>query len=278
MRVKKQKRHRKIVRFYSACFGSGSRSRSSATGPSSTTSSPTVSPGRRPLSHLLSARALLFTTACAVAELKTLGNPYSASLSAAHQLVTARCDHEKRVSAAACIESVVAGGNSEHFFVATQDGELRRKFREVPGVPVIYGLRNTLFLEQPSMQQREFVKSTEEKRLHMSESEYQKLHKIKSKDRIDSADLSSDHEESEKEVNITHASRNNGKRRMLGVSDKSKFKRKRAKGPNPLSCKKKKTKDDSSGAQNHVKDGEAGRKRKRSRKPKKLQTDSKPET
>lgn len=32
-----------------------------------------------------------------------------------------------------CIESVIAEGNPEHFFVATQDSGLRRKLYEVRG-------------------------------------------------------------------------------------------------------------------------------------------------
>ncbi|KAG8099983.1 hypothetical protein GUJ93_ZPchr0013g37620 [Zizania palustris] len=57
--------------------------------------------------------------------------------------------------------------NPDHFFVATQDADIRAKLREVPRVPVIYGLKNSLFIEQPSMQQRKFTQLDEEKRLHM---------------------------------------------------------------------------------------------------------------
>lgn len=42
-----------------------------------------------------------------------------------------RCEHEKRKSAVACMSEVIGENNSEHFFVATQDAELRKKFKEV---------------------------------------------------------------------------------------------------------------------------------------------------
>lgn len=42
-----------------------------------------------------------------------------------------RCDHEKRKSAVCCMIDVIGENNSEHFFVATQDAELRKKFQEV---------------------------------------------------------------------------------------------------------------------------------------------------
>lgn len=41
----------------------------------------------------------------------------------------------------------------------------------------MFGLRNALFLEQLSAFQREFVKASEEERLHMTDSEYNLLQK-----------------------------------------------------------------------------------------------------
>ncbi|KAJ8470478.1 hypothetical protein OPV22_024821 [Ensete ventricosum] len=220
MRVKKQKRHRKAVRFYSACFGFREPYKVLCDGTFiHHLLHHRLTPADDVISHLLGARALLFTTRCIIGELRSLGESHSEALEAAQQLITARCDHEKRIGASACVESVIGATNSEHFFVATQDADMRKKFREVPGVPVIYGLRNSLFIEQPSTQQREYARSTEEKRLHMV---------------TEGTQLT-------KNISTT--------KRMLGVAEKSKFKRKRAKGPNPLSCKKKK-KNDTSAPQN----------------------------
>ena len=42
-----------------------------------------------------------------------------------------RCDHENRVSAEKCVDSIIGGSNTEHFFVATQDADIGKKFREV---------------------------------------------------------------------------------------------------------------------------------------------------
>lgn len=94
---------------------------------------------------------------------------------------------------------------------------------QVPGVPVIYGLRNSLFIEQPSAQQRQYAKSTEEKRLHMGESEYLKLYKSDLKGVItnDSTNRLTEGTQLTRNISTT--------KRMLGVAEKSKFKRKRAK-------------------------------------------------
>ena len=45
---------------------------------------------------------------------------------------------------------------------------------------MIYGLKNSLFIEQPSVQQRKFAQLDEEKRIHMEKSEFKKLLKAPS--------------------------------------------------------------------------------------------------
>lgn len=42
-----------------------------------------------------------------------------------------RCDHDKRKSAVDCITEIIGENNADHFFVATQDADLRKKFQEV---------------------------------------------------------------------------------------------------------------------------------------------------
>lgn len=95
MRVKKQKRHRKIVRFYTACYGFRQ--------PYKVLCDVTfvhhlvtnrITPADKALSNILGAPVTLFTTKCAVAELKmhgpSLGPSHSESLEAANSLITAR--------------------------------------------------------------------------------------------------------------------------------------------------------------------------------------------
>ncbi|XP_077214230.1 PIN domain-like family protein [Tasmannia lanceolata] len=238
MRVKKQKRHRKSVRFYTSCFGFREPFKVLCDG--TFISHLVLNNPNTPHTHyqsllanLLGAPTKLFTTRCILAELKSLGDSYSESFRAARNLFTARCDHERRKSAAGCIEDIIKENNSEHFFLATQDVDLRNKFQEIPGVPLIYGLRNSLFLAPPSHFQRQFVKSTEEARLHMSELEYKMLSKREKKN-TPSIQLASDSpgadevlmNEGVKEHAVTNI---DNTRRMLGVAEKSKFKRKKAK-------------------------------------------------
>ncbi|CAA0827654.1 PIN domain-like family protein [Striga hermonthica] len=232
MRVKKQKRHRRAVRFYTACFGFREPFKILCDGTFvHHLLANRITPADTALANTLGAAVKLFTTRCVLAELRSLGKSYSDSLNAARNLMTARCDHEKRKSAVACMTQVIGEKNLEHFFVATQDAELRKKFQEIPGVPVIYGLRNALFLERPSTFQHEFAKASEEERSHMTDLEYKMLKLKKRKVATDEVGCSSDANEDLKEIT----------RKTIDTRDKVQFKRKRAKGPNPLSCKKKKT-------------------------------------
>ncbi|XWS43937.1 hypothetical protein CRYUN_Cryun15aG0001200 [Craigia yunnanensis] len=246
MRFKKQKRHRKTVRFFSVCFGFRQPFKVCCDGIFiQHLLHNDLTPADKALSNSLSASVKLFTTSCILAELKKLGASQSASFQAARKLPIARCDHEKRVSADACIV-------------------------EVSNVPLIFGLRNALFLEPPSKFQREFVKSSEEKRIHMTEKEYKVL-----EERTSSISANADTGDSSDEEGLgrhnpglhPHNTRNySGKERDL--KDRVRFKRKKAKGPNPLSVKKKKSHENPNlASEKEVKggDGNAQSKRKRKR-------------
>ncbi|KAK6912900.1 rRNA-processing protein Fcf1/Utp23 [Dillenia turbinata] len=247
MRLKKQKRHHRIVRFYVTCYDfhkpfkvlcDGTFVRHLLVN--------RITPADTALSNLLSvggnAGAKLFTTRCVLAELKSLGDSYSESLEAAHNLMIARCDHTSRKSAVACIMEIVGENNPEHFFVATQDTELRKKFYEIPGVPLIFGLRNSLLLEPPSLFQRHFAKSVEEKRLHMTDLEYKMLRKRAEKmlDKEDNVTSDADEELGDQMPASENLSKTSSSHKTGDMKDRPQFKRKKAKGPNPLSCKKKK--------------------------------------
>ncbi|KAM2022285.1 hypothetical protein ACFX16_044208 [Malus domestica] len=221
MRVKRQKPHRKSVRFYTACYGFRQPYRvlCNVTFVHHLITN-LITPADKAISNVLGAPVLLFTTKCAIAKLKQhglmLGPSYSQSLEAANSLITARCDHESHVSAEDCILDVVGQSNSEHFLVATQHVDLHRKLLKTPGVPAIYALRTALLFESPSDDQHQFVKTSKEQRLHMTNLEYKLLKKQK---------------------NISNSLKINDPP-GLGVKDKVQFKRKRAKVlPNSfLSC------------------------------------------
>lgn len=280
MRVKRQKRHRKIVRFYTACFGFRQPYKVLCDGTFvHHLIENRITPADNALSNALAAPVKLFTTKCVIDELKRLGQSHSEAVEAARKVAIARCEHEKLKSADACLMEVVGEKNPEHFFVATQDVDLRKKLQEVPGIPLIFGLRNSLLLEPPSSFQRQFVKTSEEARSRMTESEFKKLKKstkniLETKEIGDSSNKNEELENQKLEMQTdkkTHYAR-----KGMGVKDRPQFKRKRAKAPNPLSCKKKKSHENPNTASGKEgKDGNTtlrsrNRKRKRSHEAKNL--------
>ncbi|KAJ4842478.1 hypothetical protein Tsubulata_001835 [Turnera subulata] len=280
MRVKKQKRHRRAVRFYTVCHGFRQPFKVLCDGTFvHHLIANRIAPADTALSNILGAPVKLFTTRCVLEELKRLGKSYTESLEAAQQLMVARCDHEKLKTADACISEIIGEKNQEHFFVATQDTDLRKKLQELPAVPLVFGLRNALFLEPPSKFQRQFAKSSEEQRLHMTDLEKQLLRK-RTNNPVEDQEPEDPSQENapsgDENENLQPQPRKHPVRKSLGVKDRPQFKRKKAKNPNPLSIKKKKNRQTSQTASKE--DKGAGddtarsrtRKRKRSRKSKKL--------
>ncbi|KAI8029116.1 rRNA-processing protein utp23 [Camellia lanceoleosa] len=204
MRLKKHKRHRKVVRFYTACFGF-----------------------REPFKVLCDGT---FVHHLHVNSITPANTALSSILGATVKIFTTRCDHEKRKSAVACIMEIIGEDNPEHFFVATQDADLRKNLQEVPGVPVIFGLRNALLLEPPSAFQHQFAKSTEEERSHMTEFEAKML-RMKKKNMLamEEARKSSDVNGSEGDLGTLAVMKTNSGKNGTEVKDKVQFKRKKAK-------------------------------------------------
>ncbi|KAJ1267179.1 hypothetical protein BS78_07G036600 [Paspalum vaginatum] len=270
MRLKKRSKHRKTVKFYATCFGFREPYKVLVDGTFVHHHlTQRLLPADDALRDLLSASRMpaLFTSKCVLAELRRLGKAHAESFDAAQMLTTTKCEHDKVVSAVNCFISLIGDKNPEHFFVATQDADLREKLREIPGVPVIYGLKNSLFIEQPSVHQRKFAQLDEEKRLNMDVSEYKMLLKAASEGKLDASEQGCGGEQHERPTSSLV-------KNALGVADKSKFKRNRAKGPNPLSCKKKKPKPQSA-TQNQGATYDGNVKRKRVRKRKRDKKDNK---
>jgi U3 small nucleolar RNA-associated protein 23 len=150
-----------------------------------------------------------------------------------------KCNHDgEGTSAAQCLASLVGDSNPDHFLVATQDRDLQRQVGAVPGGGAIYASANGVHLDPPSEAQAEHARQREARRLA---------------------------------TEVAGGAAGEGER--LPGHAREQFKRKKAKGPNPLSVlpKKKNRKammvdgggqgDKPAGAE----DDAGGRKRKRQR-------------
>lgn len=163
------------------------------------------------LKRTLQADVKVMITQCCIQALYETRNEGAIDL--AKQFERRRCNHSFKdpKSPAECIESVVNvnGANKHRYVVASQDIDLRRKLRTVPGVPLIHLTRSVMIMEPLSTASAKASRMTEE----------QKLYKGLNDPNIEKAETIS--KGSEKE--------STPKKRKAGP-----------KAPNPLSMKKKK--------------------------------------
>ena len=132
---------------------------------------------------------------------------------ATKMLAIHHCGHDTATPSSDCLlQQVSTDNNASHFFVATQDRTLQRKVSNVPGGAVLFATVNGIQMEMPSeKQKKQMMKTAEERQLHMGEMERRML------------------QNGGQGGHGGHEARDGGVRR------------KKAKGPNPLSMKKKKT-------------------------------------
>ncbi|XP_028398336.1 rRNA-processing protein UTP23 homolog [Dendronephthya gigantea] len=162
------------------------------------------------LPKYLDADIQLLTTECVLHELESLGGALYGALVIAKRFKTRKCSHREHVPATECVAHLVGDKNEKRYFVATQDKHLRNRFRKIPGVPLLYINYNCIVMEKPSFACTKKATEVERARTEPTEHERGILERLKTND--------------EPEI--------------------KKRKRKRAKGPNPLSCKRKKISQD----------------------------------
>lgn len=148
-----------------------------------------------------------------------------------------KCNHREAIAPADCIQSIVDinGENRHRYVVATQDLDLRRKLRQVPGVPLVYMNRSVMVMEPLSDASTKFSEEWENKKLTGGLNDL-KAGKIVEKNEEDGGD---------------------------GAPAKKKRKGP-PKGPNPLSVKKKKKEEPATGG--NKEDGEKKNRRRRKHK------------
>lgn len=139
-----------------------------------------------------------------------IGNSLYGTMLVIKQFPIHKCGHEKNpISANECLFSLIQR-KEEHYFLATQDQDLTEKTRLLAYVPILFIKMNAIILEQPATEARDKAIESQQRFHQVDSHQFQTLKKLK---KIESLD---------KPANI-------------------KRKRKGPKGPNPLSCKKKKT-------------------------------------
>mmetsp|Transcript_10658 Transcript_10658/g.65738 ORF Transcript_10658/g.65738 Transcript_10658/m.65738 type:complete len:250 (-) Transcript_10658:721-1470(-) len=155
MKVKRAKQVRRHVRFYRVCHGFREPYKVVMDGNFLHACIEAKLGGPRDtIPKLLCGHAKIFSTKCALHELKSMGDPFAGTYLAARRFDCVRCGHENSVSAADCLKSLVEKGNHEHFFVATQDRKLQTELQSIPGVAILRAIPQGVTIEPPSKAQQ----------------------------------------------------------------------------------------------------------------------------
>ena len=164
------------------------------------------------LSKLLAGRVTPMVTECIMSYLRKNGRTNTQSLLMGKCCYRLKCghDHKKPLTPSDCIISQLEKDNPRHFFIASQDDEVKTLARKIPGTPVMSIHGNLLMLESPSEESRITAEHRDIKR---------RLPKLWEEKVLEQS--SSEDEE--------------------GCTEKP-IKKKKKKGRNPLSCKAKKRK------------------------------------
>ncbi|CAK7890709.1 rRNA-processing protein Utp23p [[Candida] anglica] len=153
-------------------------------------------------------------TQCCMQALYSSGNQEAISIAKGFE--RRRCNHQPSSpeEPAACIESIVAidGENKHRYIVASQEHELRKTLRKIPGVPLIFMNRSVMVMEPLSYASAKFSENFESKKLTQGLNNTKKV-----KPNNQSID-----------------------KPLIQVTTEGAKKRKGPKAPNPLSMKKKK--------------------------------------
>lgn len=168
------------------------------------------------LPRYLSGECKLLTTACVVEETKKLGKPLHGAYLILSQYPVHNCGHEKPISASKCLSSfIIDSKNKDHYLVATQDHQLRLKLSKSTVCPLIKLANNALVMEKP----------TQKTQGRIERKHYFLANKISNDERKNLSKLKREEKVVEKRMHFGPVQ-----------------KKRKAKGPNPLSCKKKKIK------------------------------------
>ncbi|CAA21426.1 rRNA processing protein Utp23 [Schizosaccharomyces pombe] len=172
-------------------------------------------------------------TQCCIRQLYSKSDELKQEIRIAKSFERRRCGHiDEALSPSECIQSVVNinGRNKHRYVVATQDPELRQALRSVPGVPLIYMKRSVVILEPAS--RATLLEKHNKESVQMGMSKEEKL--LLSGKKRSANELAIDDQDTKESTDLA------------GTEDsapKANKKRKGPKGPNPLSIKKRSSKN-----------------------------------
>ena len=178
------------------------------------------------LEKLLDSKVILTIPSCIFTEVQSLESKIPGLLKLLSQYKIQQCPHGL-LSPTNCIRDYIGNKNQSKYFVATQDNFLRIQLRNIQGVPLIFFEQNMLLMDKPS---RVSIEASE-RRENLKEDPQKKEKKILGEKKEEIKDfLIEEFKESKYYKRKQEEFKLN---KLMGNI------RKKAKGPNPLSVKKK---------------------------------------
>ena len=175
---------------------------------------------REQLPKVLGGNCKELVTPCVLEELRSLGETFRGALMIAKRFEVRSCGHQDHLKVAhECLASLVEQNNNpNHYIVATQDVQLRKRLRHYPAIPLLYVHYNVMIMEPPGGASKDAARLIDQTKLTPKEHERRFI----------------EHLRNQEIKNMPEAS---------APISKRKFTRKRkAKAPNPLSVLKKRKK------------------------------------
>ena len=178
------------------------------------------------LEKLLGEKVNLIIPSCIFKEVQSIESKIPGLLKLLSQYKIEECKHGL-LSPTNCIRDYIGNKNQFKYFVATQDNFLRVQLRKIPGVPLIFFEQNMLLMDKPSKISIE----SSERRENLKEDPQKKEKKLLNEKKEEIRDfLVAEFKESKYYKRKQEEYKLN---KLMGNI------RKKAKGPNPLSVKKK---------------------------------------
>jgi len=179
MRVTRQKRYRRSLKFFRLNFGFQEPYKVLIDGTFTVNALREKIPVKEMLPKMLGGRVTPCTTGCVLAELRSLKDKGMHGAVIAKSYYRVKCAHTEPVSASQCVREQIGPDNVRKFIVATQDMGLTKQLRRVAGVPLIRMTQQVPFLEMPSNSSRDAGEADEKKRQDVASWETSRLPALK---------------------------------------------------------------------------------------------------
>jgi U3 small nucleolar RNA-associated protein 23 len=120
----------------------------------------------------------MMITQCCIHELYLRGKSHQPVVDLAKSFERRKCNHKEAIPGNECIASLVGETNKHRYVIATQSHPLRVSLRAIPGVPIVHINRSVMVLEPPSEATLQFKQRAEHDALGPSKSEKAALNAV----------------------------------------------------------------------------------------------------